>query len=104
MWRRVISTSAATPKASLYKLWTPDDREARPLLSLLSTREDVYGESDDTLVPNGKLMDGLQKPPLRLISTLQKPDQDDGILAHEVAADARGPGGFEVQAPVMRGP
>jgi hypothetical protein len=92
----------ATPKASLYKLWAPDQVPARPVLSLMSTREDVYGESDDTDVPNPKLMTGLSSAPLRLLSTLQNPDKDDGLLAIEVAAPAMGPGQFELQAPVPR--
>ena len=92
----------ATPKASLYKLWAPDQVPARPVLSLMSTREDVYGESDDTDVPNPKLMTGLSSAPLRLLSTLQNPDKDDRLLAIEVAAPAQGPAQFEVQAPVLR--
>jgi hypothetical protein len=68
----------------------------------MSTREGVYGETDATEVPNAKLITGLSSSPLRLLSTLQDPDHDDGRLAIEVAGPASGPGGFEVQAPILR--
>lgn len=92
----------ATPKQSLYKLWAPDGAPARPVLSLMSTREDVYGESDETAVPNPKLQAGLAVAPMRLLTTLQNPAADDGILALEVSAPTVGPGGFEVKAPIRR--
>jgi hypothetical protein len=93
----------ATPKQSLYKLWAPDGAPARPVLSLMSTREDVYGESDQTDVPNTKLKAGLTVAPMRLLTTLQDPAAgDDRILALEVSAPAMGPGGFEVKAPIRR--
>jgi len=53
-------------------------------------------------VPSAKLVTGLSTPPLRLLSTLQDPSHDDGYMAIEVAAPAKGPGQFEVQAPVLR--
>lgn len=93
----------ATPKQSLYKLWAPDGGAVRPVLSLMSTREDVYGETDDTDVPNPKLKAGLGATPLRLLDTLQDPKgADDRILAYEVSASTKGPGGFKVKAPIRR--
>lgn len=92
----------ATPKASLYKLWTPDGGPVRPVLSLMSTREDVYGESDTTDVPNPKLTAALATAPMQLLSTLQDPALDDKVLAIEVAAPARGKAAFTVQPPILR--
>ncbi len=93
----------ATPKQSLYKLWAPDGGSARAVLSLMSTREGVYGESDETDVPNPKLKTGLEAAPLRLMTTLQDPAAgDDRLLAFEVSAPAKGPGRFEVKAPIPR--
>ena len=93
----------ATPKQSLYKLWAPDGTPVRPVLSLMSTREGVYGESDQTAVPNANLRAGLAVAPLRLLTTLQDPPAvDDRILAFEVSALAKGRGGFEVKPPILR--
>lgn len=93
----------ATPKHSLFKLWAPDSGPVRPVLSLMSTREDVYGESDETDVPNPKLRAALGAAPLRLLDTLQDPAADDDrILALEVSASTTGPVGFAVKAPIRR--
>lgn len=93
----------ATPKQSLFRLWAPDGGPTRPVLSLMSTREDVYGESDETDVPNPKLRAALGAAPLRLLDTLQNPAAaDDRILAFEVSASTKGPDGFAVKAPIRR--
>lgn len=91
----------ATPKLSLYRLWQPENGSGRDVISLLSTREDAYGESDDTDVPNPKLVAGLSASPLRLLTTLQTKG-DDGRLATEVAAPAFGDARFEEQPPIPR--
>ena len=92
----------ATPKTSLYRLWAPPGATPRPVVSMLSTREGVYGESDNTLVPSTNLTNGLREPPMLLISTLQDPAIDDRILAYEVATAVKGSTGFVRQPDVPR--
>jgi hypothetical protein len=92
----------ATPKTSLYGLWAPPGATPRPVVSLLSTREGVYGESDNTLVPSTNLTNGLREPPMLLLSTLQDPTTDDRILAYEVAAAVKGSTGFIREPDVPR--
>jgi hypothetical protein len=92
----------ATPKASLYGLWAPTNATPRGVVSLMSTREDVYGESDNTFVPSNNLKTGLNAAPMVLITTLQDKDNDDGILAYEVAASTKGTQGFTRQPDVPR--
>ena len=57
----------ATPKR-LYRHWQEVPR-ARPLLAVMSTMKDVYGESDGTKVPNGRLVTALMKPTFKTLST-----------------------------------
>ena len=92
----------ATPKASLYGLWAPTEATRRRVVSLMSTREDVYGESDNTFVPSNNLKTGLNAAPMVLITTLQDKDNDDRILAYEVAASTKGTQGFTRQPDVPR--
>ena len=87
----------ATPKASLYGLWTPTGATPRRLMSLMSTREGVYGESDNTFVPSDNLRDGLRAAPMQLLTTLQDPKTDDHILAYVVSAATTGTQGFSRQ-------
>ena len=92
----------ATPKASLYGLWAPTGATPRRVVSLMSTREDVYGESDNTFVPSENLKTGLSAAPMVLITTQQDKLNDDGILAYEVAASTKGTQGFTRQPDVPR--
>ena len=87
----------ATPKTSLYGLWTPTGATPRRLMSLMSTREGVYGESDNTFVPSDNLRDGLRAAPMQLLTTLQDPKTDDHILAYVVSAATTGTQGFSRQ-------
>ena len=59
-------------------------------MSLMSTREGVYGESDNTFVPSDNLRDGLRAAPMQLLTTLQDPKTDDHILAYVVSAATTG--------------
>jgi hypothetical protein len=84
-----------TPK-SLYRLWHPGDaaeQAVRSVRSLMSTRDDVYGEKDGTKVPSGKLMTALDRDGMRLFSTLQPPDGSPFV---ELAADTTGDSTFEI--------
>jgi hypothetical protein len=92
----------ATPKMSLYGLWAPSGATPRRVLSMMSTREDVYGESDNTFVPSENLKTGLSTAPMTLITTQQDKLHDDGILAYEVAAATKGTQGFTRQPDVPR--
>lgn len=82
----------ATPK-SLVKLWTASAPD-RAVVSLLSTKEGVYGESITTAVPHARLMAKLDGGPRRLISTLQDPAAPDGRMFYEVWAPTAGSATF----------
>jgi L-ascorbate metabolism protein UlaG (beta-lactamase superfamily) len=92
----------ATPKTSLYGLWAPGGAPPRRVVSLMSTREEAYGESDNTFVPSENLKTGLSTSPMVLITTQQSKTVDDKILAYEVAASTTGSKGFEIQPPELR--
>ena len=92
----------ATPKTSLYGLWAPAGTTPRRVVSLMSTREDAYGESDNTFVPSENLKTGLSTSPMMLITTQQDKVVDDKILAYEVAASTTGSQGFEVKPSELR--
>jgi len=52
----------ATPKLSLFGLWTQGAAARHPLTSVVSTREDAYpAKSDATKVPQGALLTALKK-------------------------------------------
>ncbi len=57
----------ATPKR-LYRHWLKAARD-RPLQAVMSTMKDVYGESDGTKVPNGRLVTALADPAFATLST-----------------------------------
>jgi hypothetical protein len=69
----------ATPKR-LYRHWWKE-RRATGLVSLMSTLKDVYGESDGTKVPNGRLVTALGRKPFVLRSTEQL---GEGVLFMDV--------------------
>ena len=92
----------ATPKTSLYGLWAPAGTTPRRVVSLMSTREDAYGESDNTFVPSENLKTGLATSPMMLITTQQDKVVDDKVLAYEVAASTTGSQGFEVKPSELR--
>ncbi len=64
----------------------------RPVRSLMSTRDEVYGEKDGTKVPSGKLITALRKDGMQLWTTLQPPE---GPAFVEMIADTSGDAGFE---------
>ena len=68
----------------------------------MSTREDAYGESDNTFVPSENLKAGLSTSPMMLITTQQDKVVDDKVLAYEVAASTTGSQGFEVKPSELR--
>jgi hypothetical protein len=79
----------ATPK-DLYDLWRSRDR---PLLSLLSTKADVHGESERTAVPSKALTEALAgRGPL---ITTDNPPRENALCA-DVTLTARGPAEPEV--------
>jgi beta-lactamase superfamily II metal-dependent hydrolase len=57
----------ATPKR-VYRHWRDTPRGA-PLLAVMSTMKDVYGESDGTKVPNGRLVTALHRKQFTTLST-----------------------------------
>jgi hypothetical protein len=59
----------ATPKR-LYRHWRQERRDTG-MVSLMSTLKDVYGETDGTRVPNGRLVTALKRKPFVLLSTEQ---------------------------------
>jgi hypothetical protein len=81
----------ATPKR-LYERWRAR-QDGRPLLSMMSTLRDVYGESDGTHVPSAKLVSALKNPPMKLLSTEDLPLDR---LYVDVTAPAEGAAAFQV--------
>jgi hypothetical protein len=86
----------ATPR-SLYALWQERPGGGLPLMSLMSTRPGVHGESVATAVPRQTLVDAL-----RAVGPLHSTDDlDEGQPYLEVQAPATG-GPFRVVAPETR--
>jgi beta-lactamase superfamily II metal-dependent hydrolase len=84
----------ATPKR-LYERWK-NRQDGRPLLSVMSTLKDVYGESDGTHVPSTKLVTALKHAPMALLSTEDLPLDR---LYVDVTAPAEGDAAFQVVTP-----
>lgn len=81
----------ATPMR-LYDMWKQRSPKA-PLLAMMSTLHDVYGEADGTFVPNARLVAALKRAPISLIST---ESFARGQLFVDVSAPASGPRKFTV--------
>lgn len=79
----------ATP-ISLYKLWTAPGVIDRPMTTLMSTRADVHGKKEATMVPRATLVNALRERSA-MFST---EDLAPGALFVEVAADTKGPAPF----------
>jgi hypothetical protein len=81
----------ATPKKSLYGLW----KDRRGMAFALSTKEGHYGKTEDTFVPQGKLVAGLDKLGVVHSTHTLKPK----VRAIELVASVRGRGRFKRAKP-----
>jgi hypothetical protein len=87
----------ASPK-SLFRLWE-GDRRSRPMVALMSTLEDVHGETVRTAVPRRTLVNALKRR--MTLHTTNGLDLDKPFV--EVVANTKGGGTFELVRPAAPG-